>query len=333
MASTLPMGHLMTRREMQRKHAPLGPIVEMFLRAKRQRGVHGQPCTEATLAWYRIALAQWIDWLKANGRGGSMADLEQAIVEAFIEAQTTADKRRHVAVALKSFASWLRAADLTSENRLERLVIPKVPEKTRDELNESEVLSAFAATSKGRNVLRDRALLHVFFLCGLRLAEALLLEVRDVDFDSAVVRLRAETTKGKRRGRLVTLWPQASDALERYLAERDVASEHERVFTTDDGRPFSYHGLKQVFQRLRRRSGVAHLTPHHARHTAISAYFRAGSGDREQGRREFWGRGSDHRMMDRYDHYEPAQERLNRPSPMRGLRKPQVVRTHFVASR
>jgi site-specific recombinase XerD len=318
---------------MQRKHAPLEPTFEMFLRAKRQRGTHGQPCTEATLDWYRIALTQFAAWLAAHKRQGTMTDLDRERVEAFVDAQATPDKQRHVAVALKSFASWLHASELTPENRLERLIIPKVPEKTRDELNEAEVGSAIAATSGGRNVLRDRALLHVFFLCGLRLNEALLLELRDVDLDNAVLRLRAETTKGKRRGRLVTLWPQAADALERYLRERDISSERERVFTTDEGKPLSYGGMKQIFQRLRTRSGVARLTPHHARHTAISAFFRAGSGDREQGRREFWGRGSDHRMMDRYDHFEPAAERLNRPSPMRGLRRAIGRRAQLVASR
>jgi site-specific recombinase XerD len=303
---------------MAAKTTPLGPVFERFLRAKEAEGR-----SPATLAWYRIALDQFL----AVHPSATMRSFTEDVVRAFIDSQSTRHKSRHVAVALKSFASWLLELKVTPENVLANVPVPVVDDNTRDELSEEDFRRALDGTLDGRNTDRDQAVLKVMSLEGLRLKEAWLLEIRDVDFAAGVINLRREIVKGRYRPRTALLFPDVAKALERYLMARDIRDEHERVFVTQDGKPFTYFGLKQLVRRLRTRSGVKNLTPHYLRHTGISAAIRSGALDRDEARRMFWGRGSDSRMLDRYDHTELSDNRV-RPSPMGGFRKrPQLVRT------
>ncbi len=314
---------ILTVKEMARNTTPLAPVFDRFIRAKEAEGR-----SSATIAWYRIALDQFL----AFTAPGTMGDFTEDVVRAFIDAQATPHKARHVAVALKSFASWLFELKVTPENVLANIPAPPVEDNTRDELSDDEFRKALDGTLQGLNVDRDQAILKVMSLEGLRLKEAWLLEVRDVDFDNGVINLRKEIVKGKYRPRTALLFPDVAKALERYLAARDIRDEHERVFLTDDGRPFAYQGLKMLVRRLKKRTGIARLTPHYLRHTGISAAIRSGALDRDEARRMFWGRGSDGRMLDRYDHTELSDKRA-RPNPMGGFRKrPHVVRPQFQSS-
>jgi site-specific recombinase XerD len=314
---------ILTFKDMAAKTTPLAPVFERFIRAKEAEGR-----SAATIAWYRIALDQFL----AFAQPATMRDFSEDVVRAFMDAQTTPHKARHVAVALKSFSSWLADLKVTPENVLVKISTPTVDDNTRDELSEEDFRSALEGTLGGRNVDRDQALLKILSLEGLRFKEAWLLEIRDVDFDNRVITLRKEIVKGKYRSRRALLFPDVARTLERYLATRDIRDETERVFLTDEGKPFTYWGLKQLVRRLRKRTGVKNLTPHYLRHTGISVAIRSGALDRDEARRMFWGRGSDARMLDRYDHTELSENR-DRPSPMSGFRKrPHVVRTPFRSS-
>ena len=115
--------------------------------------------------------------------------------------------------------------------------------------------------------------------------------------------------------------------------ERHPGRARAGVFLTDDGKPFTYAGLKMLVRRLQKRTGIQRLTPHYLRHTGITVGIRSGALDRDEARRVFWGRGSDGRMLDRYDHTELSDNRA-RPSPLGGFRKrPHLVRRPFSSSK
>ncbi len=315
---------ILSLKDMAAKTTPLAPVFDRFIRAKEAEGR-----SPATIAWYRIALDQFLAFTAPATMGGFTED----VVRAFMDAQATPHKARHVAVALKSFASWLFDLKVTPENVLAHIATPEVDDNTRDELSEDEFRRALDGTLEGRNIDRDQAILKVMSLEGLRLKEAWQLEIRDVDFTSGVISLRKEIVKGKYRPRTALLFPDVAKALERYLMARDIRDEHERVFVTQDGKPFAYGGLKQLVRRLQKRTGIAKLTPHYLRHTGITVAIRSGAVDRDEARRMFWGRGSDGRMLDRYDHTEFSDNRA-RPSPMGGFRKrSQLMRTPLPSSK
>jgi site-specific recombinase XerD len=51
---------------------------------------------------------------------------------------------------------------------------------------------------------------------------------------------------------------------------------HQEFFPSADGQPLSYSGLKQIIDRLRRKSGVTRLHPHLFRHTFAVKYLMNG---------------------------------------------------------
>ncbi|MGI8749965.1 MAG: tyrosine-type recombinase/integrase, partial [Thermoleophilaceae bacterium] len=118
---------------------------------------------------------------------------------------------------------------------------------------------------------RNRALIVCMWRCGLRIAEALALEVRDVDLKMGTLTVRHG--KGDKR-RVVGIDPQAGRELERWLEARqqlglDAA---EPVFCTLTlpyrGRPMSYTNAREMLQGLGRKAGIqkrVHL--HGLRHT------------------------------------------------------------------
>ncbi len=62
--------------------------------------------------------------------------------------------------------------------------------------------------------LRDRALLELMYACGLRVSEAIALDVGDVDTDEGMLRARGKGSKE----RIVPVGSSAVGTLERYLA-------------------------------------------------------------------------------------------------------------------
>jgi site-specific recombinase XerD len=144
-----------------------------------------------------------------------------------------------------------------------RLVRPLAPERAE-------------ALFDGFDALRDRALASLMLLSGLRLRETLRLDVSDVDFARAELRVFG---KGARE-RIVPLAPQSVALLRRYLdAERPAAS-CARLFVVlrgpQRGGAMTPAGLRSLFRAHRRLSGVAEANPHRLRHTFACDMVRAG---------------------------------------------------------
>ena len=95
-------------------------------------------------------------------------------------------------------------------------------------------------------------LIALLSVTGLRISEALKLTVADVTRDGLVIR----ETKF-RKTRLVPLHDTAVAGLNRYLARRRPRSEVDPVFANARGLPLRYIAVKETFDRLVDRAGVA----------------------------------------------------------------------------
>ena len=87
---------------------------------------------------------------------------------------------------------------------------------------------------------------------GLRISEALKLTVADVTRDGLLIR----ETKF-RKTRLAPLHDTAGAGLQRYLARRRPHSEADPVFVDARGLPLRYIAVKETFDRLVDRAGIA----------------------------------------------------------------------------
>ncbi|MFO0645866.1 MAG: tyrosine-type recombinase/integrase [Polyangiales bacterium] len=180
--------------------------------------------------------------------------------------------------ALRSFAAFARREQGWTTDPTEN--IPFVREAPRDPavLTASELGQLFetaAATSRDGERTRDLALLAVLSQAGLRVHEAVGLDVPQVDLASAT--LVAVHGKG---GTVhdVPLNAPAAALLATYLSARRADAGERGLFVSQRGTRLSIRAAEALLARLRKRMGSAkHITPHTLRHTAATLTLTAGT--------------------------------------------------------
>jgi site-specific recombinase XerD len=123
---------------------------------------------------------------------------------------------------------------------------------------------------------RDLALVALLLLNGLRSREALALQLEDLLFSEAQMRVHG---KGS-RVRLLPLPPETIRILQCYLKTERPLTNAPEVFVCLKGRargcPLKPAGLRSLFRHHRATSGVKPANPHRFRHTFGSDMIRAG---------------------------------------------------------
>jgi integrase/recombinase XerD len=133
--------------------------------------------------------------------------------------------------------------------------------------------------------LRSRTyatLIALLSVTGLRISEALKLTVADVTRDGLLIR----ETKF-RKTRLAPLHDTAVAGLERYLAHRRPRSEADPIFVDARGLPLRYLAVKETFDRLIGRAGIAPAAKrrprlHDLRHTFAVRALQGSPADRSR---------------------------------------------------
>lgn len=126
--------------------------------------------------------------------------------------------------------------------------------------------------------LRDAALVHLLFACGLRVSELAGLRLNDLDLPAGVLRCQG---KGDKQ-RWVPLHREAQRALRLYLAQaRDRlagASSSRFVFPGRGDRPLSRQAIWERLQRHGRAAGLpGSLYPHRLRHSFATHLLEGGA--------------------------------------------------------
>jgi integrase/recombinase XerC len=138
-----------------------------------------------------------------------------------------------------------------------------------------------AAEAGAPRAARDRALLELFYSCGLRLGEAQRLDVRDVDFDRLQVRVLGKGDKE----RIVPVGEQAVEALGAYLDERTSEGAVQAggmsaapLFLSRRGTRLSRRQIQRIVTgHLRAAAGGEQLSTHALRHSFATHMLDAGA--------------------------------------------------------
>jgi integrase/recombinase XerD len=182
-----------------------------FLRA--ERGL-----SPATVLAYRSDLA---DFAAARGTGAEWATGPEAALR-YLAARTRRGRRadpglaptslRRRAAAIRGFYRYAFGEGLIRVDVASQLDLPRMPRLLPETLTQAEVERLLAAPPE--DARRDRALLELLYAAGLRISEALRLDLDDVSLDGAFVRV---VGKGDRE-RLVPVGEIALDAIRAWLA-------------------------------------------------------------------------------------------------------------------
>ena len=234
--------------------------VERFLRSPA--------LSDATRRAYRVDVEEFVGWLDARGvrleRVGLReladyaADLGRARPRKLAPA-TIARKLAAVRAFLRFTLGAARVPDASFAPRRPR----RLPETPR----EPEVDATLRALEgNGALALRNRALVELVYSAGLRSAEAVGLDLADVDFDQELVHVRGKGGKE----RVVPLGEEAAHWLARYLRDARpelVRGAQDALFVSARGRRLDTSTLRRV---------VPH--PHRLRH-AFATHLLEGGAD------------------------------------------------------
>ena len=180
--------------------------------------------------------------------------------------------------ALRGFFKFLvkeRALRADPSALIER---PRLSKRLPKVLSVDEIVCITDEPNLGKSRgLRDLAMIHLMYACGLRVSELCGVRVADLDRQRGVI---AVLGKGGKR-RLVPVGEVALGHVDRYLAE--VRPKLERpgepaLFLSPSGKPLTRQGFWKLLKRYARAAGVATPTsPHKLRHSFATHLLQGGA--------------------------------------------------------
>lgn len=231
---------------------------------------------DATLRNYRRDLTGFLTFLHTEHPRLPFDEAGRTHARAYLaglfERRIAAASVRRVATTIKGFYRWLEAEERLpageAGDSILRLQSPKAPRHLPRFLTPEETAALVAAppddTASG---LRDRALLELLYGSGLRVAEVVGIDRRDLDIAQRQVRV---TGKGDRT-RIALFGDPAEAALRRYLDEGRPALARgaaEALFLSQRGNRLSRRSVQRLVRHAGRAAGVdGRVYPHLLRHT------------------------------------------------------------------
>ncbi len=214
---------------------------EDFARLTRHLGV--------TPDWTTLDAASVRGWIAAEHRTGA--------------APTTLARRLS---ALRGLYRWLNRTGVTATNPARGVRGPKGLRRLPNVLDADATAQLLDLRGDGAQIVRDRAMLEVFYSSALRLSELLSLRWGDLDLDEGLVRV---TGKGQRT-RVVPVGGPACAALRAWREQTRHASDAV-VFPGRGGRPLSPRAVQVRLKKLARDQGLwQRVHPHLLRHSCAS---------------------------------------------------------------
>ena len=258
----------------------LAPHLAAFLREHLPRERGASPHTVAAYAHSFTLLVRFAaERVKRRPSDLAVEDIDPGLVLAFLdhveEKRGNAARTRNARLAaIRTFFRYLEyqaPVCLDQALRIRALPIKRTDAKLIDHLTRDEIQALLAAPNpRTVNGVRDRAMLHLTYAAGLRVAELLSLRLDDFpDRSLATVRILG---KG-RRARVLPLWRETRTMLRAWLAIRPSAQVPE-LFLNRTGRRMSRDGFahrlaQHVAVAAQKEPSLAHkrVTPHVLRHS------------------------------------------------------------------
>ncbi|MCA2950812.1 tyrosine-type recombinase/integrase [Microcystis sp. M112S1] len=156
----------------------------------------------------------------------------------------------HHVYALKLFFNWLQELRTIEENPMSALHFEKPTSKAHEVLTREEITSLYESC----DTMKERAILHVYYGCGLRRDEGVKLNVSDLQFRNKMLYVR-EGKGGKSRA--VPMTEKVSEELKAYCYQERKAKPHELSFLVNQ-RGTRLHG-QDVNKVLKKLCGLAQI--------------------------------------------------------------------------
>jgi len=235
--------------------------------------------SENTRKGYRRDLAELRTFCEAGGTG-RWQDLDTHGVRRFAaQAHRRGLGGRSIQrrlSALRTFFEYLLREGVVTHNPALDVRAPKDDRHLPTVLDADRMSQLLAGGSDDALTCRDRAIFELIYSSGLRLAEAVSLDLTDLDLGSALVTV---TGKGAKT-RVLPVGRYALAALRQWLKVRATLAQPDEpaMFVARRGRRLSARAVQSRLARWARERGIAGVHPHVLRHS-FASHLLESSGD------------------------------------------------------
>ena len=165
--------------------------------------------------------------------------------------------------SVKVFCRWLYEEGYTEKNIAQGIKLPRADPKIKQPLTEAEA----RAIDLELPDTRDRIIFHLMLDAGLRESEVCNLRREDIDLEHSFIKI---WNSKYNRNRLVPLCPR----LRNWIKFHRCGSEY--LLTNKNGDKLTPDLIKQLFQKLKKRTGITRVHAHLCRHTFATSYIMGG---------------------------------------------------------
>ncbi|MFW6179813.1 MAG: tyrosine recombinase XerC [Desulfohalobiaceae bacterium] len=243
-----------------------------------QKGV-----SEATLRAYGLDLAQLEEYLQSrdqslgNPSGIQKDHMRGYLASLHLQGLDKSSMARKLS-ALRGFFRFHQKKGQLQADPLQGLQNPKQGRHQPRVLNVDQVLALLEAKIEPSPVgLRDQALAELLYGSGLRVSEALALDLQDLDLAQGWVRVLGKGNKE----RLVPLGRASARRLQAYLQQRrsfDPQEKSQALFLGNRGGRLQRRQANRILERLARLAGLPQpVAPHTLRHSFATHMLEAGA--------------------------------------------------------
>jgi integrase/recombinase XerC len=256
--------------------AEIGDLLEAFL----HHLAYERRLSDHTIANYRRDLIRFRDWLDEVKRG-PWERLDQETVRGYVAKRhrggASGKTLQRELSALRSLYSYLVRETIVDQNPARGVRAPKSARKLPSTLDADQLCGLLDDPDDDPLMLRDTAMIELFYSSGLRLAELVSLNMGDIDMDDATLEVTGKGAKTRR----VPVGGKAKEAIRCWLQVRGgyAHGDVRALFVSQRGNRIHPRTVQQRLQRWAEARGAArNVHPHLLRHS-FASHLLESSGD------------------------------------------------------
>lgn len=239
--------------------------------------------TQNTLSAYQRDLSAFLDYISDIGLT-DLSEVESKNIISFFSLlkklglnQTTT--ARYFS-SIRGFFKYLIRNDYIKSSPIEKMKAPKISRNLPTVLSFSEIDKILNSPSlEDKFGIRDKAILEVFYACGLRVSELINLKIVDLFLKENLIKVFG---KG-RKERLIPIGASAIASIENYLIQsrpflkKNIKSEN-YLFLNNRGQKFSRMGIWKIVKKYIQQANInKDIHPHTFRHSFATHLIEGGA--------------------------------------------------------